>query len=119
VSESKHTPGPWKWNIQDKSSWPEDHSSRIENLEGKIVLNAENDAGLEVVIGVSQADAALIAAAPLMYEALKSWADLFKKNKPAFFLLTRLEGADEVIEETARILGEFNQQPPSAGAKDN
>lgn len=64
MNESKHTPGPWKWEPRH-CGW-----SALVGSRDKTVL---------LVFKPAKANAALIAAAPLMYEALEAIKVLFAK----------------------------------------
>ena len=63
---SEHTPGPW-------------------TTEGADITNGYPEQGARVLIAekvFSEHDAALIAAAPAMYEALKEWCDYYAAYNP-------------------------------------
>ena len=63
---SKHTPGPWK--VVSAYEWNADQGPRVAQIEHLYVISAIEDRSL---LGMVQADACLIAAAPDLFEALE------------------------------------------------
>jgi hypothetical protein len=66
-----HTPGPWFWT-QDRSGYP---TSLRRSGSGEVVIQPDNTPGEHAWVDVSEADAALIAAAPDLLEALTALRD--------------------------------------------
>jgi transketolase C-terminal domain/subunit len=71
----EHTKGPWVWRGKDGGLYQEGTTHRFG--EAVLVPSYEYDSGIDTV--VSEADMALIAAAPDLLEALKK-ADQFMTN---------------------------------------
>lgn len=74
MSGSRHTPGPWRW-VDRSSSWDyKDELPRLESDEGAEVLWLGDNETYYPTAGnrPNEADAALIAAAPELLEALKA-----------------------------------------------
>ncbi len=74
MSETKHTPGPWKWKGEPGRS----HLSAREHEEYEGVLGYADFEGMWPSTHRNEEDAAnmrLIAAAPDLLEALKSWIE--------------------------------------------
>lgn len=71
---SKHSPGPWMWEINDvvpadSPEWKE--ANRLADANGATVLSGDTDNTGATWVSVRHADAALIAAAPRLLELLR------------------------------------------------
>ena len=82
---SKHTPGPWTVEETRDGMTIRDNRRRLE-----IVHNYPNGEGQQVIVGkhtgldcLTDANAALIAAAPAMYEALQTLVEYLSTQVPA------------------------------------
>jgi hypothetical protein len=72
MSETKWTKGPWKVNNTNRDKWP---SGLIIVGYGSNVLAVVHDTGNPVVVEQGAANARLIVASPMMFEALRQIAD--------------------------------------------
>ncbi len=70
----KHTPGPWSYRIIGKESIPGYPPIAI-YVANKIEIITQSEDGYADHVGITEADALLIAAAPDMLEALKRIVD--------------------------------------------
>lgn len=77
---SKHTPGPWEWSNQYKSSDNSDTWSLI-GADGYGILSCDGEANSPQ--SCNKADAQLIAAAPELLEALKMVSGYIRTMKGA------------------------------------
>jgi len=103
-NKPKHTPGPWKWQNDWKKQSYGPHGLR--SMDDLISTNGEvlkwGDTGEEGIYCLNEADAALIAAAPEMLEALEYLVAIYS----AIFTSTGILNAQKAI---AKAKGEVSQ----------
>ena len=77
MSEAKHTPGPWRVEVGTTLIWAPDGNS-INGVPVAMCDTAYRSWGRQIPLDEHEANAALIAAAPAMFEALQAveaWLD--------------------------------------------
>lgn len=80
MSESKHTPGPWKWS-DAHSATDERYTWSLLGASGYGILSCDGEGNSPQGLG-DFANARLIAAAPELLEALKQVTRLFGREIP-------------------------------------
>ena len=86
MNKPKFTPGPWEHDGIGVKVFADKMKMNVCDIRGFGHLTSKQCAGLSdaEAIGIQKANAALIAAAPDMYEALGRCLELFNANKVTF-----------------------------------
>lgn len=88
MSDTKHTPGPWKWREGVPNDLLYDHDVLTSSAVAVVYVESRDSCGNRVaremaVCVPSVADARLIAAAPDLLAALKEMVEFDQTGKPA------------------------------------
>jgi hypothetical protein len=95
----KHTPGPWEYRIIGKESVPGYPPIAI-YVANKIEIITQSEDGYADHVGITEADALLIAAAPEMLQTLKlfyDWSKYVTKYPPYWVRTTFVDKCSEII----------------------
>lgn len=110
MSETKHTPGPWKWTRQYRDSLGA-HAFSLVDAGGYGILSCDGEANSPQMLGGrGEANARLIAAAPDLLEALEAICEMQERTY-GYGIDTHIELARLVVPARAAIAKATGAEP--------